>query len=60
MPPSAGISNSVLTLGNAPLLRDEMKTIFRPSGDQPATTSSAVWKVSWRGLPPVTGTTKTS
>jgi hypothetical protein len=36
------ISNKVLTLGNAPLLRDETKTILLPSGDQPATVSSAV------------------
>lgn len=59
-PPSGEISKSVLTLGNAPLARAEAKRIFLPSGVQPTTASSALWKVSWRGLPPAAGTTNTS
>ena len=35
----------------------EVKTIFLPSGVQPTTLSSALWKVSWRGLPPAAGIT---
>ncbi len=35
MPPSAGTSKSVATLGKAPLPRAEEKTMFLPSGVQP-------------------------
>ena len=52
MPPSAGISKSVATLGNAPTPRVEVNMTFFPSGDQPTTLSSALWNVSCFGLPP--------
>ena len=55
MPPSTGISQSVATEGKAPTPRVEEKTTFLPSLVQPTTLSGAVWKVSWRGLPPVDG-----
>ena len=57
MPPSTGTSQSVATLGKTPLPREEVKRIFLPSGLQLTTLSSALWKVSWRGLPPVAAIT---
>src|SRR5579885_2374177 len=59
-PPSTGtVQNRGAALG-ASVARDELNTMFLPSGVQPSTTSAPGCQVSRFGSPPSAGTTYTS